>query len=97
MVEHQGTKTKQNRAKAQSLEEEKNENEGGNKLRHLHSQTIARPRDESKEAKKVRKAVVKAERQARRADKKSTREQFGAEIKVQMKTIGNKERRVKKL
>ncbi|KAF5384949.1 hypothetical protein D9615_001147 [Tricholomella constricta] len=60
-------------------------------------QTIARPRDESKEDKKARKAAVKAERQTRRADKKAVKEQFGAELKSQKRTIGNKEKRLKKL
>lgn len=58
---------------------------------------MARPRDESKEEKKARKSTVKAERQARRIDKKATKEQFGAELKVQMRAIGNKEKRLKKL
>jgi len=60
-------------------------------------QTIARPRDESKEEKKARKAAIKAERQVRRAEKKSIKEQFGAEVKDQKKRIGNKELRLKKL
>jgi len=60
-------------------------------------QTIARPRDESKEDKKARKAAVKAEKQVRRAEKKSTKEQFGAEVKDQKKRISNRELRLKKL
>ncbi|KAG5645342.1 hypothetical protein DXG03_006404 [Asterophora parasitica] len=60
-------------------------------------QTITRPRDESKEDKKARKAAVKAERQTRRADKKAVKEQFGAELKTQKRAIGNKEKRLKKL
>ncbi|KAF9469714.1 LTV-domain-containing protein [Collybia nuda] len=59
--------------------------------------TITRPRDESKDERKTRKSAVKAERQARRMDKKATKEQFGAELKVQMRVIGNKEKRLKKL
>lgn len=46
-------------------------------------QTIGRPRDESEEDKKARKRTVKAERQARRADKKTTKEWFDSEIKQQ--------------
>jgi len=61
------------------------------------AQTIARPRNESKEAKKARKAAVKADRQARRVEKKSTKEQFSAEVKDQKKRIVNKELRLKKL
>ncbi|KAG6851363.1 hypothetical protein H0H93_005761 [Arthromyces matolae] len=60
-------------------------------------QTIARPRDESKEDKKARKASVKAERQARRVEKKATSEQFGTELKLQKRTVANKEKRFKKL
>ena len=62
-----------------------------------HPQTITRPRDESKEDKKARKAAVKADRQARRLEKKFTKEQFGAEKKTQMRTMANREQRVKKL
>jgi protein LTV1 len=60
-------------------------------------ETITRPRDESKELKKVRKAMVKAERQTRRIEKKTTKQQFDAEVKGQKKKIGNKELRLKKL
>jgi protein LTV1 len=60
-------------------------------------ETITRPRNESKELKKVRKAGVKAERQTRRIEKKTTKQQFGAEVKDQKKKIGNKELRLKKL
>ncbi|KAJ7597341.1 Low temperature viability protein-domain-containing protein [Mycena floridula] len=48
-------------------------------------QTISRPRDESPETKKARKALMKAERATRRADKKATKEVFGNEFKVQSK------------
>ncbi|KAJ3509493.1 hypothetical protein NLJ89_g5199 [Agrocybe chaxingu] len=60
-------------------------------------QTISRPRGECKEDKKARKAAVKHERQARRTQKKSTKEQFDAEMKAQKKRIGNKELRLKTL
>ncbi|KAG6842387.1 hypothetical protein C0991_007517 [Blastosporella zonata] len=60
-------------------------------------QTITRPKDESKEDKKARKAAVKVERQARRIEKKTMSEQFGSELKLQMRTIANKEKRLKKL
>jgi len=60
-------------------------------------ETITRPRNESKELKKARKAAVKAERQTRRIEKKTTKQQFGAEVKDQKKRIGNKELRLKKL
>ena len=60
-------------------------------------ETITRPRSESKELKKARKAAVKAERQTRRIEKKTTKQQFGAEVKDQKKKIGNKELRLKKL
>jgi protein LTV1 len=54
--------------------------------------TVTRPRDESKEDKKVRKQAIKAERQARRVDKKATKEQFTTEIKYQLKGITSKEK-----
>jgi protein LTV1 len=60
-------------------------------------QAVGRPRNETKEEKKARKAAVKVERQQRRAEKKSTKEQFGAEVKDQKTRIGNKELRLKKL
>jgi protein LTV1 len=60
-------------------------------------ETITRPRNESKELKKERKAAVKAERQTRRIEKKTTKQQFGAEVKDQKKRIGNKELRLKNL
>lgn len=62
-----------------------------------HRRTISRPRNENKEDKKARKTAVKAERQIRRAEKKTTKIQFGAEVKDQMKRIVNKEKRLKKL
>ena len=60
-------------------------------------ETITRPRNESKELKKARKAAVKSERQTRRIEKKTTKQQFGAEVKDQKKRIGNKELKLKKL
>ncbi|KAF8807956.1 LTV-domain-containing protein [Phlegmacium glaucopus] len=62
-----------------------------------HRETITRPRNESKESKKARKAAVKTERQTRRIEKKTTKQQFGAEVKDQKKRIENKELRLKKL
>lgn len=60
-------------------------------------QAVGRPRNEDKDEKKARKAAIKVERQQRRMEKKSTKEQFGAEVKDQKKRIGNKELRLKKL
>ncbi|KAF4604774.1 hypothetical protein EYR40_003556 [Pleurotus pulmonarius] len=54
--------------------------------------TVTRPKDETPEEKKARKAAVKAEKQVRRADKKATKEQFAAEFKAQKRTINNKEK-----
>ncbi|KAF9502180.1 LTV-domain-containing protein [Pleurotus eryngii] len=54
--------------------------------------TVARPKDETPEEKRARKAAVKAEKQVRRADKKATKEQFAAEFKAQKRTINNKEK-----
>ncbi|KAK0505752.1 Low temperature viability protein-domain-containing protein [Armillaria luteobubalina] len=49
--------------------------------------TVTRPRDESPESKKARKAAVKVNRAARRAEKKATKEEFGSEFKVQVKNV----------
>ena len=59
--------------------------------------TITRPRGESKDDKKARKQAVKLEQQARRVDKKATKEQFSTEMKHQFKGIANKERKLRKL
>ncbi|KAJ8489881.1 hypothetical protein ONZ45_g13406 [Pleurotus djamor] len=60
--------------------------------------TITRPKDETPEEKKMRKLAVKAEKQSRRSDKRALKEQFAAELKVQKKTIQNKEKpKLKKL
>ena len=53
-------------------------------------QTIARAKDETPEQKKARKAEVKADRQARRVEKKGTKETFGQERKRQIKTQQNR-------
>lgn len=48
-------------------------------------QTVARSRTETPAEKKARKAAVKEERQARRVEKKTTKESFGQERKRQQK------------
>ncbi|KAJ3571563.1 hypothetical protein NP233_g3672 [Leucocoprinus birnbaumii] len=59
--------------------------------------TISRPRNESKDDKKARKAAAKAEKQNRRAEKRETKEQFAAELKTQKQVLANKAQRLKKL
>ncbi|TFK77525.1 Low temperature viability protein [Pluteus cervinus] len=59
--------------------------------------TVTRPRNETPEAKKARKAAIKAERQARREHKRVTKEQFHAEQQTQSRTLGKREPRTKKL
>ncbi|OBZ68534.1 Protein LTV1 [Grifola frondosa] len=54
--------------------------------------TVTRPKSETAEEKKKRKQAVKAERQARRVDKKTTKEQFSKEVKQQARTLANKEK-----
>ena len=49
-----------------------------------------RPRDESAEEKRTRKRAVKAERQARRVDKKVKKEQFSAALKQQSQLLARK-------
>ncbi len=51
-------------------------------------ETVTRPKGESTEDKKARKAAVKAERQARRVEKKGTKEAFGNEMKRQKRIAG---------
>jgi protein LTV1 len=51
--------------------------------------TVTRPRHETKEDKKVRKQAVKTERQARRKEKKITKELFLTETSHQMKATVN--------
>ncbi|KAF8079061.1 Low temperature viability protein-domain-containing protein [Lyophyllum atratum] len=55
------------------------------------------PCNASYSGQKARKDAVKADRQMRRVEKKAVKEQFGAELKSQKRTVGNKERRLKKL
>jgi len=64
---------------------------GEGKEEKPHGVTISRPRHETKEDKKARKTAVKAERQTRRIDKKKLKEQFGAEVRYQLKGIATKE------
>ncbi|KAJ7508634.1 Low temperature viability protein-domain-containing protein [Mycena galericulata] len=85
-------KTKARVSFASDSESESSDDDGRPRV-----ETIKRDRNESKEAKKARKAAVKEERQARRVDKKATKEMFGAELKTQKRAIGNKERRLKSL
>lgn len=60
--------------------------------------TITRPKDESKEDKKSRKLAVKAERQARRVDKKANQERFSSEIKQQARRLSdNDKKKLRKL
>jgi protein LTV1 len=60
--------------------------------------TIARARDESQDDKKARKQAVKAERQARRVEKKTTKTKFTVEIHNQAKSLANREKmKIKKL
>ncbi|KAF5352440.1 hypothetical protein D9756_005840 [Leucocoprinus leucothites] len=59
--------------------------------------TISRPRNESKEEKKARKAALKAEKQNRRVEKRETKDQFAAELKAQKRVLANKSQRVKKM
>ncbi|KAF9531854.1 Low temperature viability protein-domain-containing protein [Crepidotus variabilis] len=62
-----------------------------------HRQTVTRPRNESKEDKKARKAATKQEKQTRRTEKKITKEQFDVAIKDQKQKLARKEPRLKKL
>ncbi|TBU50052.1 Low temperature viability protein-domain-containing protein [Dichomitus squalens] len=53
--------------------------------------TITRSKTETADQKKARKHAVKAERQARRLDKKATKEKFSKEVKQQAQSLAQKE------
>ena len=55
-------------------------------------QTVTRPRNESKDDKKVRKQMVKAEKQARRVEKKATKEEYDGERKTQLRVIADRDK-----
>ena len=51
----------------------------------VRAETIKRPRGESAEERKARKDAIKVDRLARRTEKSTTKETFGAEMKRQNK------------
>lgn len=53
--------------------------------------TVTRPKNETADEKKARKQAVKAERHARRSDKKATKERFSKEVKQQARSLAQKE------
>ena len=53
--------------------------------------TVTRPKNESAEEKRARKQAVKSERQARRIDKKVTKERFSKEVGQQARSLAQKE------
>jgi len=59
--------------------------------------TARRPREESSEEKRERKRTVKAEKQARRIEKKEKREQFSIALKQQSQVLARKDAQVRKL
>ncbi|KAI0830773.1 LTV-domain-containing protein [Trametes gibbosa] len=60
--------------------------------------TVSRSKHETAEEKKVRKQAVKAERQARRSEKKVTRESYSKEVKRQVQSLVDKDKtKVRKL
>jgi hypothetical protein len=72
--------------------------QANNTFRSATPTTITRPRNEPKDEKKARKQAVKADRQARRIEKKATKEEYLSEAKHQIKSIINKEKtRLRKL
>ncbi|KAI5475775.1 low temperature viability protein [Pseudohyphozyma bogoriensis] len=83
--EHMGPK-KRNRRHDAIEEEDEDEEMEEVEIR----ETVTRPRGESAEQKKARKAAVKQERAERRNEKKATKEAFGAEVKRQKKIAGRK-------
>jgi hypothetical protein len=72
--------------------------QANNTFRSATRMTISRPRNEPKDEKKTRKQAVKADRQARRIEKKATKEEYSSEAKHQIKGIINSEKtRLRKL
>jgi hypothetical protein len=59
--------------------------------------TTPRPREESAEEKRERKRTVKAERQARRVEKKEKKDQFSAALKQQSLALARKDAQGRKL
>ena len=53
--------------------------------------TVTRPKNETAEEKKARKQAIKADRQARRTDKKATKERFSKEARQQSHSLDQKE------
>ncbi|KAI0028583.1 LTV-domain-containing protein [Vararia minispora EC-137] len=60
-------------------------------------QTVTRARDESKADRKARKTAVKQEKQTRRAEKKTTKQQFSAAIRLQTKVVAARDAKTRKL
>ncbi|KAM6498613.1 Low temperature viability domain containing protein [Amanita muscaria] len=76
-----------NRAALQAISELSDESDEGLQCLAPPRCTITRPRDESKEDKKLRKDAVKAEKQNRRVAKKTLKEKFEAEMQAQKKSV----------
>ncbi|POY73776.1 hypothetical protein BMF94_3316 [Rhodotorula taiwanensis] len=66
------------------------EEEGEEEEEYVIRETIKRPRAETAEEKKARKAAVKAERASRREEKKGTKEAFNSETKRQKRVQGRR-------
>lgn len=71
-------------ASAVSREDEEDDDSGSETERETPKVTVARPKGETAEDRKQRKAAVKAERANRRAEKKAHKETFGNERKRQL-------------
>lgn len=73
-------------APTEPIEEDDDESSDATETESTYQQkvTVARPKGESKEDRKARKAAVKAERQDRRLEKKSKQELFDGERKKQL-------------
>ncbi|KAJ9104316.1 hypothetical protein QFC19_003956 [Naganishia cerealis] len=85
---HPKKKTQQQSSAATDLASDEDDEDSGDDTEtestYQQKVTVARPKGESKEERKARKAAVKAERQDRRFEKKSKQEMFNSERKKQL-------------
>jgi len=89
MVEELSTKS--------SLEDDEDTEDSDNTSKPIRKAATGRPADESKDEKRARKQVIKAEKQQRRQEKKSRKTMFADEFKHQKMVKANKPLPMKKL
>ena len=90
----QGILGKPNKAEEESDSDDESD-EGSDILSLISSLSVARPKDETPEERKLRKQTLKDLRRQRRVEKKSCREAFKDEKIKQEKEVANVQRRLK--